>query len=527
MVNVRKISAIAAGALFVGATLGMAAAVTVPSDFSKDMLAKNGEEQAQLVVGANAPGKDADTESANVIKDAVADKLAVTGAGGDIEITYGDQDLDDHDGDDYWTNETSVGAFTVGVTNSSNFPNLNTDKLKLKEYETAADVDYVFVNGSRGKGLIFDANGDGDLKDSDDYALYDGVWIIDGSDGTIRFGYVVDAHLRASYCDTDNSWDEGETFKIKGKKYAATDLDDFDSGEVEIGPAIEKKITASTQDPDPDKAVVISENWKVYYKINQTTAPATGVLYFYEGNSLLDTYSLEQNVPFTNTGATPYYLNEKISVGDFEDKYKIYLINATTDQAVMTFVDKDSVITISDEEEDVLGYDLVWVNNSDWRNHMVLFSEVYDLEQDETIDIPGTYFQAKFTEEKELDLKRKESETKASGSKWKESKYDDFLREDIWISATGGETKTPELEIVDEESADKDNYNLVLIGGPVANTLTADLVTAGKSTVDWYTSEGDIEVIADAFTEGKYAIIVAGKDRDATRAAADALAAAL
>ncbi len=45
--------------------------------------------------------------------------------------------------------------------------------------------------------------------------------------------------------------------------------------------------------------------------------------------------------------------------------------------------------------------------------------------------------------------------------------------------------------------------------------------------MNWYESDGDIEVIADAFTTGKTAIIVAGKTREETKAAAEALAAAL
>ena len=505
MVNVRKISAIAAGALFVGATLGMAAAVTVPSDFSKDMLAKNGEEQAQLVVGANAPGKDADTESANVIKDAVADKLAVTGAGGDIEITYGDQDLDDNSGNnpDLWkyTNNTVFGG----------------QQLDLSDYENKIDPDFVLVE----TGLLFDANGDGDLKDSDDYTLYDGVWILDGSDGTIKLGYVIDQHWKGDYANTTGGYLAGNAFKLKGKTYALNSVSDFASGEIEIGSAITKKVS-DTGTVDPERAVVISGNWKVFYDFN-ASGNNRGVLYFYDGNSLLDQYSFD-----TTTFSGPVKLNDDISVGDFEDQYNIFLVkvNTTQDWASMVFVDKDTTVDITDEETDVMGYDSVWVNNSDWNNHVVFWSDVIDLEPDTTVDLEGTYYQLKFTEDKKLDIKRKETKTKASGSKWKASKYD-FLNDDITVTVTGGETKTPELEIVDEESADKDNYNLVLIGGPVANTLTADLVTAGKSTVDWYTSEGDIEVIADAFTDGKYAIIVAGKDRDATRAAADALAAAL
>ena len=95
------------------------------------------------------------------------------------------------------------------------------------------------------------------------------------------------------------------------------------------------------------------------------------------------------------------------------------------------------------------------------------------------------------------------------------------------MATTGGAGESvPDITIVDEDTADT-SMNLVLIGGPVANTLTSDLVENGKSTVDWYTSEGDIEVIASAFTSGKYGVIVAGQDRTATAEAAAALAADL
>ncbi|MFQ6105675.1 MAG: hypothetical protein ACE5NL_01210, partial [Candidatus Hydrothermarchaeaceae archaeon] len=53
------------------------------------------------------------------------------------------------------------------------------------------------------------------------------------------------------------------------------------------------------------------------------------------------------------------------------------------------------------------------------------------------------------------------------------------------------------------------------------------LVTGGKSAIAWEESEGDIEVIADAFATGKYGIVVAGKTRTETEAAAQALADAL
>ncbi|MCD6560008.1 MAG: S-layer protein, partial [Palaeococcus sp.] len=55
--------------------------------------------------------------------------------------------------------------------------------------------------------------------------------------------------------------------------------------------------------------------------------------------------------------------------------------------------------------------------------------------------------------------------------------------------------------------------NLILVGGPVANSVTAYLVDQGLSTVDWTASEGDLEYIENAF--GDYdVLIVAGKARE-------------
>jgi len=64
--------------------------------------------------------------------------------------------------------------------------------------------------------------------------------------------------------------------------------------------------------------------------------------------------------------------------------------------------------------------------------------------------------------------------------------------------------------------------NLILVGGPVANSVTKYLVEENKSKVDWYNSPGDVEYIPDAF--GQYgAVIVAGATRNQTRIAAEKL----
>ena len=66
------------------------------------------------------------------------------------------------------------------------------------------------------------------------------------------------------------------------------------------------------------------------------------------------------------------------------------------------------------------------------------------------------------------------------------------------------------------------NKNLVLVGGPVYNAIVKDL-KHGASTVDWTTSPGEWEWIADPFGRGYDALIVAGANREETRLAAQQL----
>ncbi|MFH1450782.1 MAG: S-layer protein, partial [archaeon] len=87
----------------------------------------------------------------------------------------------------------------------------------------------------------------------------------------------------------------------------------------------------------------------------------------------------------------------------------------------------------------------------------------------------------------------------------------------------------------DVTSADKTGYNLVLVGGPAVNTLVNALQTEGKltktigsvgSTADIAAAgAGVVELVADAFATGKYAVVVAGSDRAGTAKAAGVLAA--
>jgi len=69
--------------------------------------------------------------------------------------------------------------------------------------------------------------------------------------------------------------------------------------------------------------------------------------------------------------------------------------------------------------------------------------------------------------------------------------------------------------------------NLILVGGPVYNSIVKDLVDMGASTVDWATSAGEWEWIADPMAKGYDVLIVAGANREETRMAAEDLVAML
>jgi hypothetical protein len=517
MVNVRKIGAIVTGALFVGATIGMAAAVTVPTTFKSSMLASAGQAKAQLVVGANAPGKVADTDSAQKIQTAVKEKLGGA-VGGDIQITYGDEDLN-QDG-------TKPDTF-VNFANKAGSSGLdlidNGDEIKVS---SGTEGDIAWLNGA----LEFDANADGDLKDTDDYTLYNFIYVAGA--GEIKLGYEpeMDSDYSMNITDPDCTACEGKkgaVMKIRGNRYAVTDI--TSDTEVSMGPAIRRSLTAFSGNVNPlDYASTVSGDLKV-------AVSSDGILYLYDSSGLAQTINVSTCDATTGNACD---ITDDITA----DAYKAYKIFVKDQGTKLVFVEKSQISDFSNTQSDVLGYATLYMDldsqNSDFSapgapsvNHsgIYLVSDSISLVKGDAIDLPDTYYRLDYDDNRYLDIQRKVDISVASGSKLKTSvsDYDKFLNQTITVKAIGGvAAEGPTLDIVDEETADK-TMNLVLIGGPVANTLTAELVTAGKSTVDWYTSDGDIEVISGAFTTGKYAIIVAGKNREATKAAADALAAAL
>ena len=123
---------------------------------------------------------------------------------------------------------------------------------------------------------------------------------------------------------------------------------------------------------------------------------------------------------------------------------------------------------------------------------------------------------------------------------------DDQVTADIFVLVSGATTSTTAgtssttvkqatavktaVARLDSEvgSTEKTTKSLVLVGGPAVNTLVAELAAAGKAwKVEKYREEGKgtavIQLVADAFTSGKSALVVAGHSAEHTRAATGVL----
>uniref|UniRef100_UPI000593A914 S-layer protein n=1 Tax=Methanothermococcus thermolithotrophicus TaxID=2186 RepID=UPI000593A914 len=79
----------------------------------------------------------------------------------------------------------------------------------------------------------------------------------------------------------------------------------------------------------------------------------------------------------------------------------------------------------------------------------------------------------------------------------------------------------PIAKLDSEVSLDTADKNLILVGGPVVNALTKELVDAGKVAID-NKSPATLAAVQDA-ANGNDVLVVAGGDREATREAAKAL----
>jgi len=102
-------------------------------------------------------------------------------------------------------------------------------------------------------------------------------------------------------------------------------------------------------------------------------------------------------------------------------------------------------------------------------------------------------------------------------------------------AAAGGEEilsavkiTSPVAKLASEVSSTAPGADLILIGGPCANSLTAAVLGADEQCSNWPYTTGIIKEVTGAFTDGSKALVIAGTTADNTRSlAADAMAGTL
>jgi hypothetical protein len=89
------------------------------------------------------------------------------------------------------------------------------------------------------------------------------------------------------------------------------------------------------------------------------------------------------------------------------------------------------------------------------------------------------------------------------------------------MSPTGWSTQYVALDSDSSVSQAKQDSNMILVGGPAANSLVSELAEANKtqSVMDYTEGQGMLQVVEDAFSEGNDALIVAGYSGEDTRQA--------
>ncbi|MFQ6137394.1 MAG: hypothetical protein ACE5PM_09485, partial [Candidatus Hydrothermarchaeales archaeon] len=237
MVNLKKIGVIAASALFVGATLGTASAVT----FSSDMLVKNNVAVAKIVTGTKNPdatGLTADEASAKVISDKVSATFKVT-TGAGITFEYVSQDIDD----DFWGTEDDDYSNPAGEDVDTN----RTWELSWLISDNVGNATFgpglgapnaALANNTEDIGLRYDATGDGDVKDSDDYPYYNDIYIEEWSINDITIKPVMRVGSGSTL--------ENKVFKLKGQEYLVTDFSTT-KDEIELVPVVKRTLVETTE----------------------------------------------------------------------------------------------------------------------------------------------------------------------------------------------------------------------------------------------------------------------------------------
>jgi hypothetical protein len=322
-------------------------------------------------------------------------------------------------------------------------------------------------------GIWFDADGDGDIEKADDWPEYNDIFVVDRTKTDMTIVPAMRVRNLGSL--------EHQVFELRGTEYWVKEID-LNNDEIKLVKVDEETLVGAQQTQDMlDIALRIPGTDIELGMLNLSGTDATPSAEFaiIEGGNVIKFEDRDQTT------------DPKFEIGtDLELLDDFYIVPTEIDVSKsvikLAIGKKNMELTISDGDKNVLGYARAVVDeDGDGIAHEFRLEDdqmIVERGSKEQLYATDTYF--KYNDDNEIDILR-----------------------------------NIDLPIIHHSKLTQENkttYNLVIIGEPSENNLTRELILNGKSSVDWFASGGDIEIISDAFNYCKYAIIIGGKDRVAT-----------
>ncbi len=218
-----------------------------------------------------------------------------------------------------------------------------------------------------------DVNEDGDIRDPEDYVLYNQLYVSSGTPkAEVRLIYNLEPPKITAYMRGPFRNLLGMTLNIKGKKYLVT-LAEGNKITLGEGP-IEKTLRKQEASSASDAVKFVGDVGML--RVSDPDS-SLGKLYIYEGDSLMGSIELS-----ADKRDISYAVSE---VSDALKDYTVILSNTSTEDAKIAIVESSKLQTITDESKNVFGYDKVYVNNDEFPeaiDRVKFLSKLYVIEKD-------------------------------------------------------------------------------------------------------------------------------------------------
>ncbi|MEE8401644.1 MAG: hypothetical protein V3R86_05780 [Candidatus Hydrothermarchaeaceae archaeon] len=225
------------------------------------------------------------------------------------------------------------------------------------------------------KSVEVDANEDGDVRDEEDYTLYNELYILGGTPkAEVRLVYNLEpaklsALLRGPFRNL-----LGNTLEIKGKKYLVTAAE---GNKITLGEGPIEKTLKKQESQDSGTVVNFLGDVGMLRVGNPNRPSALGTLYIYKGDGALGSIELsidKRDITHDVSGVT-----------DVLEGYTVILSNTSVKDTKIAIVKTGNLKTIMDESTNVFGYDRAYVNSGEFpggKDRLKLLSKLYTIEKD-------------------------------------------------------------------------------------------------------------------------------------------------